>query len=164
MDKALIRYELQSARAFLLHTVSVFDEADAGKTPAPGAMTIAAQIAHTALTVDWFIEGATRPEGFSMDFEDHYAAVASVDTLAKAKAEVDRAWAAAEAWLETLDDAALAAPLPDGPVLPGVPVASVLWGIVDHTAHHRGMLAAYARVLGKVAPMPYEAQLPWGGR
>jgi hypothetical protein len=27
--------------------------------------------------------------------------------------------------------------------------------MVEHTAHHRGALTAYSRLLGKVPPMPY---------
>lgn len=162
MDKRLMMYELQSSRAFLLKTVSVFEAGDANFAPTPGVMTVAQQVAHAAFTLDWFVEGATRPEGFSMDFEAHAAVLAGVDTMAKALSEVDRAWAAAEAWLEGLDAEGLARPLPEGYVLPGVPVASVVWGMVEHTAHHRGTLAAYARALGKVPPMAYEAQIPWG--
>ena len=37
----------------------------------------------------------------------------------------------------------------------GAPRAAVVGPIVDHTAHHRGALTVYARLLGKVAPMPY---------
>ena len=37
----------------------------------------------------------------------------------------------------------------------GQPVSDVFWGLVDHTAHHRGALTVYARLLGKVPPMPY---------
>ena len=35
------------------------------------------------------------------------------------------------------------------------PRLGVVSGIVDHTAHHRGSLAVYARLRGKVPPMPY---------
>ena len=37
----------------------------------------------------------------------------------------------------------------------GVPRAAILSGITDHTAHHRGALTVYARLLGKTPPMPY---------
>jgi uncharacterized damage-inducible protein DinB len=37
----------------------------------------------------------------------------------------------------------------------GAPKRAVISGIVDHTAHHRGSLAVYARLRGKVPTMPY---------
>jgi len=37
----------------------------------------------------------------------------------------------------------------------GAPRAAVVSGIADHTAHHRGALSVYARLIGKEPPMPY---------
>jgi uncharacterized damage-inducible protein DinB len=37
----------------------------------------------------------------------------------------------------------------------GLPRHSVVSALMDHTAHHRGALTVYARLLGKVSPMPY---------
>ena len=42
-----------------------------------------------------------------------------------------------------------------GEIMTGAPKMSVVGGIVDHTAHHRGALAVYARLLGKEPKMPY---------
>ena len=36
-----------------------------------------------------------------------------------------------------------------------VVAAAVINGITDHSAHHRGALAVYARLLGKEPAMPY---------
>lgn len=52
-------------------------------------------------------------------------------------------------------EADLYAPIPDDRIMPGSPRIAVISGIVDHTAHHRGSLAVYARLLGKEPPMPY---------
>ena len=38
-------------------------------TPAARAMSAAQHVAHAARVIDWFIEGAFRPEGFDMNFE-----------------------------------------------------------------------------------------------
>ena len=35
------------------------------------------------------------------------------------------------------------------------PVVAIVGGIEDHTAHHRGALTVYARLLDRVPPMPY---------
>ena len=49
----------------------------------------------------------------------------------------------------------LLAPLPEGPVMGGAPKVAVVSALADHTAHHRGALSVYARLLGKVSSMPY---------
>jgi uncharacterized damage-inducible protein DinB len=36
-----------------------------------------------------------------------------------------------------------------------IPRWSVILGLVDHTAHHRGALTVYARLKGLTPPMPY---------
>jgi uncharacterized damage-inducible protein DinB len=37
----------------------------------------------------------------------------------------------------------------------GLPKRTILHGMPDHTARHRGSLAVHVRTLGKVPPMPY---------
>jgi uncharacterized damage-inducible protein DinB len=37
----------------------------------------------------------------------------------------------------------------------GAPRLSVIGAISDHTAHHRGALTVYSRLLGKVPKLPY---------
>jgi uncharacterized damage-inducible protein DinB len=37
----------------------------------------------------------------------------------------------------------------------GLPRCTILNALTDHTAHHRGALSVYARLLGLVPPMPY---------
>jgi uncharacterized damage-inducible protein DinB len=152
MDKKTALHELKSSRQFLLRSASIFTEEDAGYAPAEGMYTVAGQLAHIAITVDWFIRGAESPDGFDMDFEAHDQAARAVTTLAEAHALIDKHYNAAEAWLAEADLAAL---LPEGMVMGGAPKAEVVFGLVDHAAHHRGALSVYARTMGKVAPMPY---------
>ena len=45
--------------------------------------------------------------------------------------------------------------LPAGPIMGGDPRFVIFGALTDHTAHHRGALTVYARLLGKVPPMPY---------
>jgi uncharacterized damage-inducible protein DinB len=40
-------------------------------------------------------------------------------------------------------------------VMAGQPIGNIVWGMVEHTAHHRGALSVYSRLLGKTPPMPY---------
>ena len=66
-----------------------------------------------------------------------------------------RAVANAIAVVGAASDEELFSPITDTRIMNGAPRAAVVSGIVDHTAHHRGSLAVYARLLGKVPEMPY---------
>jgi uncharacterized damage-inducible protein DinB len=48
-----------------------------------------------------------------------------------------------------------AVPLPPGPIMGGLPRHTIVSALTDHTAHHRGALSVYTRLLGRVPPMPY---------
>ena len=147
--------ELAAAKEFFDRSTASLSEDDSAFTPTDGVYTAAQQVAHVAHTVDWFLEGAFRPEGFDMDFEDHNRKIAAVTSLAEARAWLDRAVASAQQTITTKSDEEWMAPLPDGPVMGGQPRAAIFGGITDHTAHHRGALTVYARLRGKTPPMPY---------
>lgn len=147
--------ELDSVQEFFNRSTRNLTEAHSGVKPAPGMMSAAQQVAHAAQTIDWFIEGAFRPEGFAMDFEAQSKALDAYTSLAKARAWFEKAIASAKSTVSTKSDAELMAPLPPGPIMGGAPRMAVLSGITDHTAHHRGALTVYARLNGIVPPMPY---------
>ena len=90
-----------------------------------------------------------------MNFEEHIRDVMKVTSLTAARAWFTKSIADAKAVIATKGDAELMAPLPDGPVMGGAPRIAIVSGINDHTAHHRGALTVYARLSGKVPPMPY---------
>ena len=147
--------ELSSGQEFFNRSTRNLSEAHSSVVPAEGMMTAAQQVAHAAQTVEWFMEGAFRPEGFDLDFEKHLAACQACTSLASARAWFDRAMAAAKQRVATLTDAELLAPLPEGPIMGGLPRMAIFSSITDHTAHHRGALTVYARLQGIVPPMPY---------
>lgn len=147
--------EIENARDFFNRSTGSLTEAHSQFAPAPGMMTAAAQVAHTAHTIDWFIEGAFRPEGFDMDFPQHAAIASAYQSLAAARDFFEKAVARAKAAVTGKADAELLAPLPPGPVMGGLPRMAILGAITDHTAHHRGALTVYARLQGVVPPMPY---------
>lgn len=146
---------LDNAQEFFNRSTRNLTEEQSGFAPAPGMMTAAQQVAHAAQTIDWFMEGAFSPEGFSMDFDAHAKAVEAVTSLAAARAWFDKSVAAAKATVATKSDAELMTPLPPGPIMGGSPRFAVFSALTDHTAHHRGALTVYARVNGIVPPMPY---------
>jgi uncharacterized damage-inducible protein DinB len=147
--------QLLASQDFFARSTRVLEEADSGFRPNEGMMTVAQQVAHTAQTLDWFIEGASRKEGFDLDFAKLGEALGSVTSLAAARKMLDAAYANAIAFVRSRSAEDLAKPLPPGPVMGGQPVSDIFWGMIEHTAHHRGALTVYSRMLGKVPPMPY---------
>lgn len=155
LDKKTLISEIECSRTFLLNSMATMTEEDSAFAPVEGMMTTAQQVAHIAHTVDWFVEGASREEGFDTDFAAHAKIIMTVTSLKEALAWIDRAFAAAVKYVEETDAAWLESPLPPGPIMGGAPRYTSLGSIVDHTAHHRGALTVYARLRGQVPNMPY---------
>lgn len=146
---------LEADEEFFNRSTRNLTEAHSGIRPAEGMMTAAQQVAHAAQTIDWFIEGAFRPEGFATDFEQQARALEACTSLTVARAWFEKAMANAKAVVSAKTDADLSAALPPGPIMGGAPRMAIFHAITDHTAHHRGALAVYARLNGIVPPMPY---------
>ena len=146
--------EMESTQKFFNTTVSVFESDDAGFAPYPELYTVAGHIAHAADSIDWFIEGAF-DDGWDMEFEASIAKAKEVTSLQGATEWLDRSFVNARAVVGEASDQILFELIPDTRIMEGAPRLAVLSGIVDHTAHHRGSLAVYARLIGKQAPMPY---------
>ena len=155
LQSANFASQLLSSKDFFERSTRVLDEADSEFRPQAGMMTAAQQVAHTAQTLDWFIEGISRPEGFDLDFEKHAQALAGVTSLAAARQMLDAAFANAIQFIRSRSAEDLAQALPPGPIMGGQPTSDLFWAMVEHTAHHRGALTVYSRLLGKVPPMPY---------
>jgi uncharacterized damage-inducible protein DinB len=147
--------QMLASKEFFDRSTKVLDEADSGFRPHEGMMTVAQHVAHAAQTLDWFIEGASRREGFDLDFEKHAKALEGITSLAVARQMLETAYANAIDFLRSRSSDDLALPLPPGPVMGGQPIGEIVWAMVEHTAHHRGALTVYSRQLGKVPPMPY---------
>ena len=147
--------ELDAAIEFFNRSTGSLTEEDSTYTPVDGVFSTAQQVAHAAQTIDWFISGAFEPNGFDMDFEAHERKVRGVTSLSDARAWLVRSVENARAVIEAKPPEEWARPLPDGPVMGGQPRTSIFGAITDHTAHHRGALTIYARLRGKVPPMPY---------
>lgn len=147
--------ELEATREFFNRSTRNLTEELSGYAPDKEMMTVAQQVAHVAQTVDWFVEGAFRPEGFNMDFEAMGKEIMTYTSLAAARAWFEKSIESAKAVLATKTDADLLAPLPPGPIMGGLPRMAIFGAINDHTAHHRGALTVYARLNKIVPPMPY---------
>jgi uncharacterized damage-inducible protein DinB len=145
---------LRNVKTFFDTTTRCLEESDSEFAPQPEMFSVAHHVAHTAQTVDWFLNGALRPEGFDMGFVAHEAEVRKVRSLRSAREWWERSMKNAMDVLGAKSEAELAQPLPAG-IMTGAPLHSIVTGIADHTAHHRGALAVYARLLGRAPAMPY---------
>lgn len=146
---------LAKQQEFFLRSTACFRPQDAGYAPQAGLFSVAGQIAHAALTVDWFIAGIFSPSGFDMDFPAHERAARAVTALDDARARFTASYAAAVARFAAASMAELQVPIAAGPIMGGAPRLAAVGALGDHTAHHRGCLAVYARMLGLVPAMPY---------
>ena len=155
MMKPMLHGEIASMKEFLERSSRVLTEENSNFAPKEGTFTVAAQMAHAAQTIEWFLRGAFASDGFDMDFERMESEVRAVTSLTAARAWVDRACAEAGTTIDAHSDAEWSAALPPGPIMGGLPRTAIFGAMTDHTAHHRGALTVYARLLGKVPAMPY---------
>jgi len=155
MQKQLIA-ALQTSQEYFERTASALTEEHSSLTPCEGMFTAAQQVAHVALTVDWFIDGAFISDtGFNMDFETFEKEAKAFTSLDAAMAALKKSYELARVQIAAQSDEQLEAALPEGPIMGGLPRKQVVHGIVDHTAHHRGAVSVYVRHSGATPTMPY---------
>ena len=147
--------QVSAMKEFFDRSTRVLEEKDSAFAPQAGLFTVAQQVAHVAQTIDWFVAGAFAAGGFNLDFENMDKQVRSFTSLNSARAWLDRACVAAKEAVNAHSDAEWMSPLPPGPIMGGQPRLAIFGALTDHSAHHRGALTVYSRLLGKVPPMPY---------
>jgi hypothetical protein len=99
--------------------------------------SVAQQVAHTAQTLDWFIEGASRPEGFDLNFEADAQALATLTSLAAARQKFAAAFDNAINFVRSRSPEELASPLSPGMVMGGEPIGNIVWAMIEHTSSSR---------------------------
>ncbi len=155
MHPMAIAMQLKVTKEFFDRSTRPLTEEDSNFIAYPEAFTVAQQVAHTAETIDWFFEGAFRPESFDMDFEAGIKRLMAVTSLATAREMLDKSFAKAIETAQSKSPEEWAACLPPNPIMGETPKFVIISALVDHTAHHRGALTVYTRLLGKIPPMPY---------
>lgn len=153
MKKRVIGH-LKSQEKFFLNTISCFTDADSGFRPDKKMYTIAQHIGHAAETIEWFVEGVFVRNEFDMNFENYSERVKKYTSFDECVNYFKEATAKGIEIIDKVSDSELLAPI-TAQIMTGDPKMDVVWAITDHTAHHRGVLAVYARLLGKVPQMPY---------
>lgn len=147
--------ELQNVRKYFERSTSVLEESDGTFAPQPGMFTIAQHVYHVAQTINWAVAGAFG-EGWDLDFEQHERETREIVSLTEARAAFARAMENAQVVLQSQSEGSLNNCFsPDDPIMPGQPRSGLVGIISDHTAHHRGALTVYIRLLDKVPPVPY---------
>lgn len=152
--KSAALHEIQATRHFFHRSTRCLAESDSGVRATPETMTAAQQVAHVAQTIDWIREGMFE-DRWDMDFEKSMGITQAVTSLTAARQELDAAWGRMLARVEASNDAELAQPMADNPILGTRQRYNGIEALIDHTGHHRGALAVYARLAGKVPEMPY---------
>lgn len=147
--------QIAAMKEFFNRSTRVLEEKDSGYAPQEGLFTVSQHVAHAAQTIEWFFNGAFAPGGFDLDFERMDKEVRGTTSLKAAREWFERACQAASAGIESHSDEDWFAQLPPGPIMGGMPRLAILGALTDHSAHHRGALTVYTRLLGKTPPMPY---------
>src|SRR4051794_3447081 len=99
MNKQALSALLASSEEFFERSTRCLTEAESGFAPAAGMFTAAQQVAHAAQTIEWFLQGADTT--FDLDFPKHEREVRAVQSLAAAREQMARAYAAARRFIET---------------------------------------------------------------
>ncbi len=153
MNEGLIQ-QLSAAKEFFDRSTECLTEEDSGFAPKEGLYTTAQQVAHVAQSIDWFIDGMFNPKGFDLEFDAQIKIALDCTSLTQARSWFNKAVANGIDVIGAKTDEELQLPLADGPIMQG-PRFIVVGALSDHTAHHRGALTVYSRLLGKTPKMPY---------
>lgn len=148
---------LRSMREYFDRSTRPLGEEHSGFAPQEGLFTVAGHIAHVAQTIEWFYDAAFAKD-WNLDFEGMDKAVRGVTSLAQARTWFERAVDKALRETESHTEEEWASLFPPNPIMGEAPRFSILAAVTDHTAHHRGALTVYQRLLGLKPPMPYADQ------
>jgi len=77
--------QLKSVSEFFERSTSCLSEEDSGFQPEDGTFTVAQQVAHTAQTIEWFVEGMFDSNGFDLNFEDHMKVTMACNSISSAR-------------------------------------------------------------------------------
>ncbi len=145
----LLRQQLH----FLNNIVRGFKPEQGDFRPTPEMMTVSQQINHIAHITRWF---RTAMDGeFDMDFERQKREYMHVASLEEAKVNLAAAYEEFATFVAGKSEAWLMEPLPENRILGRAPRLAALSANADHTAHHRGALAVYQRLLGITPTLVY---------
>lgn len=154
MLKQSLIAELNIIQNYFNNSSACLTEDDSNFRPQPEMMTVAQHVQHAADSIHWFLDGAFS-DAFDFDFEKQNEKLTRVTSLQAARTSLNDAINRLRNEIETKSEEDWQAPVRDVQIMTGVPRFAIIFGINDHTAHHRGALTVYSRLLGKTPEMPY---------
>ncbi len=110
--KPMLYGQIALMKEFLERSSRVLTEENSNFAHKEGMFTAAAQMAHAAQTIEWFMRGAFASDGFGLDHERIAGEDRAVTSLTAARAWVERACAEAAKTIEAHSDAERSAALP----------------------------------------------------
>jgi uncharacterized damage-inducible protein DinB len=146
--------EVNYSSQFFTRSSACLSEEDSSFKPKEEMLTVAQHVQHAADTFHWFLDGAFAGS-FEMDFSDFPEQMSKVTSLEQARTNFKEAVDRAIKEIENRSEEEWQQPIKDKHVMTGAPIFSIFSAISEHTAHHRGALAVYSRLLGKIPAMPY---------
>ncbi len=154
MFKQGLLAEVQAVQNFFNKSSNCLSEEDSNFKPQTEMMTVAQHVQHTADTFHWFINGAFS-DNFDMDLDDYQEKMAKVTSLRESRKNLEEAVQRLTKEIEIHSESEWQEPIKDKRIMSGAPRFAIVSAISEHTAHHRGALAVYSRLLGKIPEMPY---------
>ncbi|BAZ71122.1 hypothetical protein NIES4106_59190 (plasmid) [Fischerella sp. NIES-4106] len=176
--------KIQVHREYFHRSLECFTEKDSSFRPSNDCLTVAGQVIHVIFGIEFCLSGmfgsydgitpvSQRKRGFNdldwtvwasemnlseaLDAEAFPEAIEGSRSLIKAMVLFDQAMdIAANMFVSKTVEEIETEPLPENPLwAPEFRYPDILEVMNDHTAHHRGSLAVYARLLGKESKFPY---------
>jgi uncharacterized damage-inducible protein DinB len=141
-------------RNFLMNILKDFKPEHSDYKPQKEMKTVGQQIRHIELTIKFHYYSTFGP-GFDMSFQEYLAEMKKPISLEKALQGLHRMYDEAIAMLEKTTAEELLADLPNNPMLGTGACYTVIYKNSEHTAHHRGALSVYLRMLGITPAMVY---------
>ena len=89
-----------------------------------------------------------------MNFDDYAERMKKYTSLNEGVEQLKTAVANSIEKIQSYSEEELMMPIA-GKIMTGAPRMIIVYALGDHTAHHRGALSVYARLLGKKPQMPY---------
>ena len=124
--KEMMHGQIASMREFFERSSRVLEEADSQYAPKPGMFTVSQLVAHSAQTIDWFMQGAFAEGGFGMDFDGMDKEVREVTSLRAAREWFAKACDAAGKVIDAHSEADWGGKLAEGPIMGGMPRMSIV--------------------------------------
>ena len=162
-----LREHMERYRATTIQVLDALEgDADLAWRPSPESFSVGQQLLHVAQTEDYYMRGLMErdwdPRRLRLDESSEAAAHAG--SRAALREYFDAVRASTNRLLRDLTEAELGEVRTDvpGAIVP-CPLRWWLWFVLEHELHHKGQLAVYLRLMGRMAPY-YAMPLPIGER